>query len=76
MSSNRPNPPLAHRTPEERVAIGRAARAGVRRSAHAAWQEPTDRADPFELLRTQEETRVPELVPVRPQRIDGSPVTF
>ncbi len=46
------------------------------RGSHAAWDPPTDRPDPVELLRAQEAVRVPELVPIRYGRMLVSPFTF
>ncbi len=66
-----PNPSVA-----ERVARGKAARAEVPRSRHAAFEPATDRADPIELLERQASTRVPELVPIRYGRMLVSPFTF
>jgi uncharacterized protein (DUF2252 family) len=68
--------PLVHLDPEERAAIGRAARADVRRSSHAGWAPAADRRAPFELLAEQETTRVEELVPLRHERMMVSPFTF
>jgi uncharacterized protein (DUF2252 family) len=76
MSTPRTNTPIVHLDPEQRAAIGRAARATVRRSSHAAWEPPADRRDPVELLRQQESTRVAELVPLRHERMLVSPFTF
>lgn len=76
MSTNRTNAPVVHLDVDQRVAIGRAARAAVRRSSHAAWDPPPDRIDPFDLLGAQEVSRVPELVPVRHERMLVSPFTF
>jgi uncharacterized protein (DUF2252 family) len=66
----------AKATPEERAARGRAARSQASRSAQAAWQPPADRTDPVEILRGQEASRVPELVPIRHGRMLVSPFTF
>ncbi len=60
----------------ERVALGKAARAEVPRGAHAAFEPPSDRADPIELLERQGKTRVPGLVPIRYGRMLVSPFTF
>jgi uncharacterized protein (DUF2252 family) len=65
-----------HLTPEERVARGKAARAEVPRSSHAAFQPSEDRPDPIDLLQEQAESRVPELVPIRYGRMLVSPFTF
>ena len=53
----------------------------ARSQAHAAleprgWQPADDRPDPVALLETQNETREPDLVPVRHGRMMVSPFTF
>ena len=63
-------------TPAERAARGKAARAEVRRSAHAGWEPAPDRPDPVGLLEEQARTRVSELVPIRYGRMLLSPLTF
>jgi uncharacterized protein (DUF2252 family) len=63
-------------TPDERAALGKAARAHVPRSSHAEWKAPVDRPDPVSLLEAQAVTRVPELVPVRYGRMLASPFAF
>jgi uncharacterized protein (DUF2252 family) len=68
--------PVVHLDTEQRARIGRAARAAVPRSAHAEWVPGPDRADPTALLTAQETTRVPELVPLRHERMLASPFTF
>ena len=60
----------------ERAAHGRAARADVPRSVHAAWQPSRDRPDPIDLLEEQAGARVSELVPIRYGRMLVSPFTF
>jgi len=67
---------VPHLTPSERAARGRAERAEVPRSAHAALELPAHRRDPVELLEEQAQTRVPELVPIRYGRMLVSPFTF
>jgi uncharacterized protein (DUF2252 family) len=67
---------VAHLSVAERVARGKAARAEVPRSSHAAFEPRPDRPDPVELLERQAETRVPELVPIRYGRMLVSPFTF
>jgi uncharacterized protein (DUF2252 family) len=76
MSSAHANTPIVHLDPEERAAIGRAARTAMRRSSHASWEPPADRRNPVDLLTEQEVTRVEELVPVRHERMLVSPFTF
>ncbi|MBY5161313.1 DUF2252 domain-containing protein [Salsipaludibacter albus] len=63
-------------TPAERTARGKGVRAEVPRSAHAGWEPPAGRADPVDLLASQDATRVPELVPLRHERMLASPFTF
>jgi uncharacterized protein (DUF2252 family) len=67
---------VAHLTPEERVARGKAARNEVPRSSHGSWEPAVNRPDPVALLEEQATSRVPELVPVRYGRMLVSPFTF
>ena len=67
---------VPHLSVAERVARGKAARAEVPRSRHAAFEPSPDRVDPVTLLERQAETRVPELVPIRYGRMLVSPFTF
>jgi Uncharacterized protein conserved in bacteria (DUF2252) len=67
---------VEHLTVDERVARGKAARAEVPRSAHAAWEPSPNRVGPVDLLEEQAKTRVPELVPIRYGRMLVSPFTF
>ena len=46
------------------------------RSSHAAFQPAAGRPDPVELLESQAQLRVPELVPIRYGRMLASPFTF
>ena len=62
-------------TPAERAALGKTARANVPRTAHAEWLAGPDR-DPQRMLCGQDETRVPDLVPIRWGRMLVSPFTF
>jgi uncharacterized protein (DUF2252 family) len=55
---------------------GKQARKAVPRSAQAHWQPGLDRVDPLATLAEQDETRVPELVPVRYGRMLVSAFTF
>ncbi len=75
-SANTPSSTVPYLTVAERVARGRAARAEVPRSSHAAFEPPRDRADPIVLLERQAATRVSELVPIRYGRMLVSPFTF
>ena len=65
-----------HRTPTERAARGREARAKVPRSSHAVWDPPSDRLDPVAILEAQAPSRVAELVPIRYGRMLTSPFAF
>ena len=71
-----PAPKIAHLSPEERDARGRAARNKVPRAGHGGWEPAADRPDPIELLEEQARSRVPELVPIRYGRMLLSPFTF
>jgi uncharacterized protein (DUF2252 family) len=75
-AAHRPPPKVEHFTLAERAARGKAARAEVPRSSHAAWEPPPHRPDPVALLEEQAGTRVPELVPIRYGRMLVSPFTF
>jgi uncharacterized protein (DUF2252 family) len=67
---------VPHLTIAERAARGKAARAEVPRSSHAAFSPAPRRKDPIKLLERQAKTRVPELVPIRYGRMLVSPFTF
>jgi uncharacterized protein (DUF2252 family) len=59
-----------------RYAMGKALRKRVPRAALAHWAPPDDRPDPVALVRASHEGRVPELVPVRVERMTASPYGF
>jgi uncharacterized protein (DUF2252 family) len=61
---------------DDHAALGRAARARTRRSAHAGWTPPAEREDPVAVLERQDATRLPELVPIRYGRMLESPFAF
>ena len=65
-----------HATAEERAAAGRAARAVAPCASLAAWEAAPDREPPVTMLKRQDETRVPELVPIRHGRMVTSPFSF
>jgi uncharacterized protein (DUF2252 family) len=73
--SSRPKP-VPHFTPAERAARGKAARAELPRSAHAAWEPAPSRRDPIDLLEQQAQTRLPELGSIRYGRMLVSPFAF
>jgi uncharacterized protein (DUF2252 family) len=64
-----------HRSIEERIELGRAARAHTPRSAHAEVPDP-GRRDPVAVLAGQDAGRVAELLPLRYARMALSPFTF
>jgi uncharacterized protein (DUF2252 family) len=63
-------------TPKERESTGKTARSRAPRSRHADWEPVADRPDPVEILTRQDETRVPDLVPIRHGRMLASPFAF
>ncbi len=63
-------------TPDQRNAVGKAARNQVSRSSQASWQAPLDRADPVDILAAQAASRVQDLIPIRYGRMLVSPFTF
>ena len=65
-----------HLTPNERAAKGKAAREANPRAGHAAWSASQRTLRPMSLLLEQEETRVPELVPIRHGRMATSPFAY
>jgi uncharacterized protein (DUF2252 family) len=68
--------PIVHLDLDARKAHGRGARRNVPRTAHADWHPTPDRPDPVELIASQEISRVPELLPIRHERMLASPFTF
>jgi uncharacterized protein (DUF2252 family) len=80
MAANRQDsgPPakIVHLAEAERIERGKAARKAVPRASHAAWDPPADRPSPIDLLLGQETTRVPDLLPLRHERMLQSPFTF
>ncbi|MFM7270019.1 MAG: DUF2252 domain-containing protein [Actinomycetes bacterium] len=60
----------------EQRAAGRRLRKVVNRSAHGSWEPAADRPDPISVLRDQDRTRVPDLVPIRYGRMSASPFAF
>jgi hypothetical protein len=54
---------VAHLTPEERVARGKAARNEVPRSSHGGWEPAVNRPDPVGLLEEQGTSRAPSWFP-------------
>ena len=63
-------------TTEERLALGRAARAKTPREALSELRLSPDRPDPIAILEKQAETRLQELLPIRYGRMQASPFAF
>ncbi|MGZ6296503.1 MAG: DUF2252 domain-containing protein [Candidatus Limnocylindrales bacterium] len=61
--------------PTARAAEGKAARKRVPRTSHAAL-EPRPERDPIAILEAQEADRLPELVPLRHERMAESPFAY
>ena len=68
--------PTSRMSVAERAQRGRDARTNISRTGHADWTPDPARRDPVTILRTQNEQRVPWLVPVRHSRMIVSPFTF
>jgi uncharacterized protein (DUF2252 family) len=63
-------------TSGESEAAGKAARRRTPRSALGEWGRSAKRKSPVEILKGQDTTRVPELVPIRHGRMSASAFTF
>ena len=66
-------------TPRQPARARRRARSRARRTPRSAlgdWEPPADRTKPVEILKDQDRTRVPELVPIRHGRMGASAFTF
>jgi uncharacterized protein (DUF2252 family) len=63
-------------TPGESEAAGKAARRRTSRSALGQWAPSAKRKSPVAILKAQDTTRVPELVPIRHGRMSASAFTF
>ena len=69
-------PSSDHLSTGERVALGKAARVAAPREEQEVWEDSPKRPDPVALLKSQAESRVQELVPIRYGRMLVSPFTF
>ncbi len=67
---------VPHMAVQERVERGKAAQKSCPHSVHAAWNPQDDRPDPVDLLEAQATTRIPELVPIRYERMLVSAFAF
>lgn len=63
-------------SPDERARHGRARRKRLPRSAHARTPRPDERADPLSVLAAQGAGRLPELLPLRYERMAAGPFAF
>jgi uncharacterized protein (DUF2252 family) len=63
-------------TPRERLAFGQAQRKHTPRTELAVWQPKLRRADPLHLLAESMRGRVPDLVPIKYDRMAASPFGF
>jgi len=72
------NPGLTHHraSPSERYDAGRSQRDAVPLEAHAEVVADADRADPLAILAQQDNSRLPELIPLRYGRMSATPFTF
>jgi uncharacterized protein (DUF2252 family) len=75
-TSRLPDPLRMQATVAERAALGKAVRRSTPLDAHAVFDPCSRRVGALELLRRQDETRVPELLPVRYGRMVASPFAF
>lgn len=62
--------------PSEHADRGKVLRGEVPRESHAQWKPSPSRQNPLDILGKADETRVPELVPIRYGRMLPSPFTF
>jgi uncharacterized protein (DUF2252 family) len=80
MSAIHPEAPAAgamrHATAADRAEAGKAARQRMPRASQGLWEPAADRRPALDLLLEQEETRIPELVPLRHRRMLASPFAF
>ena len=58
------------------LALGRSKRKVVPRAQHATWSPAADRPDPVETIRSSNEGRLADLVPIRIGRMLASPFAF
>ena len=57
-------------------AAGKSLRDKCPRQSHAAWKAPHDRPDPVALVEKSSQGRIPELIPIRHQRMLATPFSF
>jgi uncharacterized protein (DUF2252 family) len=66
----------ARRDAPERAAAAKALRERVPRSSHALWTPPPERTDPVETLQEAAAGRIPELLPIRHERMSVSAFAY
>lgn len=66
----------AHLSPDDRRSEAATRAADIPLSSHADWQRTGERADPVELLLSQDVDRIEALVPIRHSRMAESPFAF
>ena len=71
-----PGQPVPHLSPEERAALGKAARERTPRATQAHFARPDGQPDAVDRLESQAASRVPDLVPIRYGRMMTSPFAF
>lgn len=59
-----------------RMSDGKALRERISRTSHAKWAAPSDRPDPIEILQRSDRGRLPDLLPIRYDRMRQSPFAF
>ncbi len=67
---------LPRPSPSELRAHGKALRKQCPRRCHAVWEPPPDRPDPLRLVEESDVGRLPDLIPLRHERMLPSPFTF
>ena len=75
-SGNTRNEIVPAESVKHRMAVGKALREKVPRSAHANWTPPKNRPDPVALLIESDKGRIRELLPIRYGRMRQSPFSF
>ncbi len=65
-----------HLSIEERIAQGKKIRQELPRSSHAQYKTLSSRRDPVSIIMEQDQTRIPELVPIRHARMLTSSFSF
>src|SRR5690242_14206072 len=72
-----PPPTLTHHLSRaERRALGKSLREKCPRALHGSWKPPGNRPDPVHLVQESDKGRLPELIPLRHERMVVSPFTF